>query len=186
MLLKRGVGEDSEESLGLQGDPTSPSWRRSILSVHWRDWCWSWSYNTLATWYEEVTHWKRPWCWERLRAGGKGDDRGWDVWMASRVEHDWATELNWTELWENKRSGIIFNLFRSSGLQTMALQQWNNTAFFNSPQEYRYKNFYRISANRILQKLKGICLYPAAPSASDLRHNLGLGKMDVTYRAPSN
>ena len=31
--------------------------------------------NTLATWCEELTHWKRPWCWERLRAGGEGDDR---------------------------------------------------------------------------------------------------------------
>ena len=40
--------------------------------------CWSWSSNTLATWCEELTHWKRPWCWERLKAG-EGDDRGWDV-----------------------------------------------------------------------------------------------------------
>ena len=74
-----------------------------------------------------MTHWQRPWCWERLRAGGEGDDRGWDGWMASpsqwtwvwvdsgswwwtgrpcvlqsmglqRAGHDWATELNWTEL----------------------------------------------------------------------------------------
>ena len=79
--------------------------------------------NTLATWCEELTHWKRPWCWERLKAGGEGDDR--DGWMASltqwtwvwvnsgswwwtgrpgvlwfmglqRVRHDWVTELNWT------------------------------------------------------------------------------------------
>ena len=39
--------------------------------------------NTLPTWCEELTHWKRPWCWERLRAGGEGDDRGWNSWMAS-------------------------------------------------------------------------------------------------------
>ena len=80
--------------------------------------------NTSATWCEELTHWKRPWCWEGLRAGGEGDNRGWDGWMASptrwtwvwvnfgswwwtrrpgvlqfmglqRVGHDWATELNW-------------------------------------------------------------------------------------------
>ena len=38
----------------------------------WKDWCWSWNSNTLATWCEEVPHLKRPWCWERLRAGGKG------------------------------------------------------------------------------------------------------------------
>ena len=40
--------------------------------------CWSWNSNTLATWYEELPHWKRPWCWGRLKAGGKGDDREWD------------------------------------------------------------------------------------------------------------
>ena len=80
----------------------------------------------LATWCEELTHLKRPWFWERLKAGGEGDDRGWDGWMASqtqwtwvwvnsrswwwkgrpgilqsmgsqRVGHDWATELNWKD-----------------------------------------------------------------------------------------
>ena len=124
MLLNCGVGEDSWESPGLQGDPTSPSERRSVLGVHWRDWCWSWNSDTLATSCEELTHWKRPWCWEGLGAGGEGYDRGWDGWMASltqwtwvwvnsrrwwwtgrpgmlqfmgsqRVRHDWDTELNW-------------------------------------------------------------------------------------------
>ena len=38
--------------------------------------CWRWSSNTLATWCEELTHWKRPWSWERVKAGGEGDDRG--------------------------------------------------------------------------------------------------------------
>ena len=124
MLLNCGVGGNSWESLGLQGDPTSPFWRRSVLSVHWKDWCWSWNSNTLATWCEELTHLKRLWCWERVKVGGEGDDRGWDGWMASRTQwawvwlnseswwwtgrpgmlqsmgsqrvgHDWATELNW-------------------------------------------------------------------------------------------
>ena len=66
------------ESLGLQGDPTSPSWRRSVLGVHWKDWCWSWNSNTLATSWEELTSWKRPWCWEGSGAGGEGDDRWLD------------------------------------------------------------------------------------------------------------
>ena len=83
MLLNCGVGEDSWESLGLQGDPTSPSLRRSALRVHWKDWCWSWNSSALATSCEELTHWKRPWCWEGLGAGGEGGDRGWDGWMAS-------------------------------------------------------------------------------------------------------
>ena len=75
-------------------------------------------------WWEGLIHLKRPWCWERLKAGGEGDDRGWDGWMASPIEwtwvwvkarswwwtgrpgvpqsmgsqragHNWATELNW-------------------------------------------------------------------------------------------
>ena len=99
------------------------------MNIHWKDWCWSWNSNTLATWCEELTHLKRLWCQERLKAGGEGDDRGWDVWMASRtqwtwvwvnsgswswtgrpgvlrsmgprrVEHDW-TELNWS--WSSSR-----------------------------------------------------------------------------------
>ena len=52
MLLNSDVGEDSWESLGLQRDPTSPSYRKSVLNIHWKDWCWSWNSNTLATWFE--------------------------------------------------------------------------------------------------------------------------------------
>ena len=58
MLLNRGVGEDSWESLGLQGNPTSPFKRKLVLNIHWKDWCWNWSSNTLATWCEELTHLK--------------------------------------------------------------------------------------------------------------------------------
>ena len=36
--------------------------RKSILNIHWKNWCWSWNSNTLATWFKELTHWKRPWC----------------------------------------------------------------------------------------------------------------------------
>ena len=61
-----------------------------LLSVHCKDWCWSWNSNTLATWCEEPTPWERPWCWERLKAGGEGDDdRGGDCWMASPTQWTW-------------------------------------------------------------------------------------------------
>ena len=125
MLLHCGVGENSWESLGLQGDPASPSWRKSVLNIHWKDWCWSWNFNVLATWCERLTHLRKPWCLERLKVGGEGDNRVWDGWMAlpmrwmwvwvnsgncwwtrhpgmlqsmgsQRVGHDWATELNWS------------------------------------------------------------------------------------------
>ena len=95
--------------------------------------------NTLATWCEELTHLKRPWCWERLKVGGEGYNRGWDGWMVlliqctwvwvnsrscwwtgrpgvlqstglQRVGHDWATELSWTAL-----STACFYRFPHSG-----------------------------------------------------------------------
>ena len=50
--------------------------RKSVLNIHWKDWCWSWNSNTLTTWCKELTPWKKPSCWERLKAGGEGDDRG--------------------------------------------------------------------------------------------------------------
>ena len=100
----------------------------------------SWNSNTLATWHEELTHLKRPWCREGLRAGGEGDNRGWDGLMASptwwtwiwvnsgswwwtgrlgmlqfmglqRVRHDWAAELNWTEWYLYYYKNIATALF---------------------------------------------------------------------------
>ena len=78
-LLLLGMSYPPEKSKAQ----LSGGWRKSTLNIHWKDWYWSWSSNTLATWYEELTHWKRPWCWERLKAEGEGGNRGWDGWMAS-------------------------------------------------------------------------------------------------------
>ena len=80
-----------------QGDPTSPFWRRSALGVLWKEWCWSWNSSTLATSCEELTHWKRLWCWEGLEAWGERDNRGWDGWMASLTR--------WTWVWVNSGVG---------------------------------------------------------------------------------
>ena len=106
MLLNCGVGEDSWESLRLQGDPTSPSQRRSVLGVHWKDWCWNWNSNTLAIWSKELTHWKRPWCWERLRVGGKGDDRRWDGWTALVTQGLNGHGFGWTLAVGDGRGGL--------------------------------------------------------------------------------
>ena len=56
MLLNCGVGEDSWESLGQQGDQTGQSYRKSTLNVHWKYWWWRWSVSTLVTRCEELTH----------------------------------------------------------------------------------------------------------------------------------
>ena len=93
-------------SLGLQGDPTSPFWRRSALGFLWREWCWSWNFSTSATSCEELIHWKRLWCWEGLGSGGEGDDRGWDGWMASRIRSTWVW-VNSGRWWWTGRPGVL-------------------------------------------------------------------------------
>ena len=97
MFLNCGPGEDSWESLGWQGDQTCQSQRKLILNIHWKDWCWSWRSNALATWWEELRHWKSPWCWEGLKAGGEGNYRGWDGRMASPIKRTrvWAYSGRW-------------------------------------------------------------------------------------------
>ena len=91
MLLNCGIGEDFCESLGLQGDPSSLFWRRSVL-ISLEGMMLKLKLRTLATSCEELSHWKRLWCWEGLWAGGEGDDREWDSWMALLTwrESEWT------------------------------------------------------------------------------------------------
>ena len=79
---------------------------QEVLNIHWRVWYWSWSCNTLATWCKELTHWKRPWFRERLKAGREGDDKGWDDWMASPTQWTWvwANSGRW---WRTGRPGML-------------------------------------------------------------------------------
>ena len=112
-----------------------------------------WSSSTLATLCEELTHWKGPWCWERLKAGGEGDNRGWDGWKASptywtwvwassrswwwtekpgvlqptglqRVGHDWVTELNLIFTMKHKLK-MIKNVWRRPSHLKDTLIQWS-------------------------------------------------------------
>ena len=62
---------------------------------------------------KNLTHWKRPWCWERLRAGGEGDDRGWDGWMASPMQWTWVWVSSGNRWWTG-RPGVL----QSMGLQS--------------------------------------------------------------------
>ena len=85
---------------------------KSVLNVHWKDWCWSWNSNTLVTWCEELTHWEKPWCWERLKAGGEGDRRRWDGWVASSIQWTWVWVIS-RSWWWTGRPGVL----QSMGLQ---------------------------------------------------------------------
>ena len=107
MLLNCGVGEDSWESLGLQGDPTSPPLRRPVLGVHRKDWCWGWNSNILATSFKELTHWKKK-TLMLGRTGGRrrGDDRGWDGWMVSPIQCTWVW-VNSGSWWWTGRPGML-------------------------------------------------------------------------------
>ena len=77
--------------------------------IHRKDWCWSWSSNTLATWCEELTHCKRPWFWERLQAGRAGGDRRWGGWMALPTQGTrvWTSSRRW---WRKGEPGMLSSM----------------------------------------------------------------------------
>ena len=140
MFLNCGVEEDSWESLGLQGvQPVHPKWDHSWIFFGGADD----EAETPILWPPDAKNWliwKRPWCWERLKAGGEGDDRGYNGWMTSpirwtwvwassgswwwtgkrcvlqsmgsqRIGYNWATELNWRQTQCLKKSFCILHCF---------------------------------------------------------------------------
>ena len=78
--------------------------------------------NTLTTWCKEPAHWERPWCWERLRAGGKGGDRGWDGGMALLTQ--------WTLVWAN--SGRWCKTGKLGVLQAMRSKSWTQLSHWTT------------------------------------------------------
>ena len=82
---------------------------------HWKDWCWSWNSNILATWCEELTHLKRLWCWGRLKVRGEGEEKG-----ATEDEMVWWL-TQWTWVWVN--SGSWWWTGRPGVLQSMGSQR---------------------------------------------------------------
>ena len=135
---------------------------------------WSWSSNTLATWCKELPHWERPWCWERLKAGEEGDNRGWDSWMASpmdmslgklrelvmdreawcaavhRVTKSWTQLSDWTELnWKRK-------MVRAS-MQSFTTPLWPLKKLVYSWRFVNYRSFKLLQAS-LKHQLIGLIL----------------------------
>ena len=66
------------------------------------------------------SHLKKPWCWERLKAGGEGGNRGWDGWMPSPIQWTWVW-VNSRSWWWTGRPGVL----QSMGLQSQTqLSNW--------------------------------------------------------------
>ena len=107
MLLKCGVGEDS---CGVGEVPwTARSSNQSILKEISPEYSLEGTMlklQYLATWCEELIHLKRPWCWERLKVGGEGDNRGWGGWMASLTQWTWVW-VNSGSWWWTGRPGVL-------------------------------------------------------------------------------
>ena len=106
--------------------------RRSVLGVLWKDWCKSWNSSTLATSCEELTHWKKLWCWEWLKVGGEGGDRGWDVWKASPTQWTWvwANSRRW---WRPGKPGMLQSMGSQRVRHNLATEKQHNSPQLRTP-----------------------------------------------------
>ena len=86
----------------------------------------------LVTWCEVLTHWKRPWCWERLRAWGEGDDRGWDGGMASLIQWTWVW-VGSGRWWRTGRRAVVHGVAKSRTW----LSDWTDWAELEKPKKLR-------------------------------------------------
>ena len=138
------------------------------MNIHWKDCCWSWSSNTLATWCKESTYWKRPWCWERLKAGWEGDDRGWDGWMGSPFQ--------WTWVWAN--SGRLWGTGEPGVLQSMGLQRVGHDLATEQQQQRILKSYRICSLTAVTFMRADTWLYRdlRACKSKHMRWSIGAGR----------
>ena len=162
MLLNCGVGEDSWESLGLQGDPTSPSWRRSVLGVHWKDWCWSWNSNIWPSDVKRWLIWKDPDAgkdWGHVEKGMTEEEMV--VWHHRLNGH----EFEWTPGVGDGQEGLL--CCDSWGCKESEMTEWLNWMYtlvsnfgLTSPtfSNVSFENFSRCECKIMKRSLKLYCL----------------------------
>ena len=99
---------------------------------------------TLANWCKEPTHWKRPWCWERLKEGGEGGGRGWDGLIASPTQWRWV----WTNpgrQWRTGKLGVLQSIGSQRVEYNLATEQlWHPGIITESLRKYLINEIFHI------------------------------------------
>ena len=137
--------------------------------------------NTLATWYKELTHLKRPWCWERLKVGEEGDDRGWDGWMASPTQWTlvWVKSGSW---WWTGRPGVL----PSMGSQR-AGHDWASWAELYLEQCPAHKYYLSASLSFVVViSITSLWVCPCKSKQFDLLKHQWSSKYDLLGRFPGS
>ena len=124
MLFNCGAGEDSSESLGLPGDQTSQSQRKSTLDIHWKDWCWSWSSNTLTFWWKELTLCIGKKTLMLGKVEGKRRSRQKKRWLDSFTD---SMNVNLSKLWEMVEDRGAWRATVHGVAKSWTQTQWLNT-----------------------------------------------------------
>ena len=112
--------------------PGHPKGNQSWKFIWRTDGCWSWNSNTLATWCEKLTHWRRPKCWERLKVGGEGEDRGWEGCMASLTQQTWVWVDSGSWWWTGK-PGVLQSMGSQRVLDMTEQLNWTENPLNNPP-----------------------------------------------------
>ena len=154
------------------------------------------SASILATWWEELTYLKGPWCWQRLKVGGEGDNRRWDGWMASptqwtwvwvnpgsrwwtgrpgvlqsmglqRVRYDWATELNWNYGGGTEENGDLLEKVPCKHCYTQCSQPWSRPLLTCTSTETLKCSSASVSVGYLGPGAHKVCLSPLSVSGGN-------------------
>ena len=113
-----------------------------FLNSHWKDWCWSWSSNTLASWCEELTPYLML---GKIKAGREGDGRGWDGWMASLTGYTWvwASSRGW---WWTGKPGVLPSRALQSQTQLCDWTELNWWHWFSNSASHNHFKLWNVGA----------------------------------------
>ena len=148
MLLNCGIGENSLRVPWTARRSNQPILKEinpeySLEELMLKSWC----SNILATWCEELTHWKSPWCWEKLKAG-EGNDRGWDSWMAS-LTWVWASSRSW---WWMGKHGMLLSMGLQRVRHEQQIWQGGSEIFFSFAKRFYFESYLKYKGQRRISK----------------------------------